>query len=346
MGTGSANLHGSGQVKAAAACGLAPFIAEHGVDADRVLGEAGLTERVFDDPDASIPLYRYVAMMEQAARHTANPMFGLSFGRQFPPAAHGPIGELALAAPSIRAGLQAFIDFFPLHQDNTRTALTGDGRTLRLEYRILEADIWSRRQDAELTIAMFAGLLAHALGPALRVEEVCFEHPAMEAARKYERAFGAPVYFSARTNAITIRDSGLDRPMPQADPRRFMALAGTLRGRSRAAGIDLKTLVCGEIRRLLPEGCPAAETVADSLGLARWTLQRRLAGHGVTFSECVDQVRARLAALYLEEPHLSIGGISDLLGYSEISAFSRACRRWYGTAPAALRKQHLRGWMI
>ena len=128
--------------------------------------------------------------------------------------------------------------------------------------------------------------------------------------------------------------------MPQGDHRHFLALAAALRGRSPAAGLDLRALVCGEIRRLLPEGYPAAETVADRLGLARWTLQRRLADRGVTFSDCVDKVRARLAALYLEEPHLSIGGISDLLGYSEISAFSRACRRWYGTAPDALRKRH------
>jgi AraC-like DNA-binding protein len=334
-----ARLDASGQVKAAAACGLVPFICAHGSDPDGILGAAGLTERVFDDPDASIPLSGYVSMMENAAAQTGNPMFGLNFGLQFPPAAHGLIGELALAAPSIGAGLKAFMDFFPLHQNNTETAFVQDGFLCRLEYRILEADIWSRRQDAELTIAMFANLAAHALGNDLSVEEICFEHPGLEKNRAYERAFGAPVYFGAATNAITIRARGLEKPMPGADPIRFNQLAHQLRGEVAAnAAMSLKTLVCGEIRRRLPEGYPAVECVAEVLGLARWTLQRRLAEQGVTFSECVDLVRARLAMLYLAEPHLSIGSISDLLGYSEISAFSRAFRRWYGAAPENLRK--------
>lgn len=329
----------SGQVKAAAACGLVPFILSRGGDADLILGKAGLSERVFDDPDAAIPLSSYVAMMEQAALNTGDTMFGLQFGLQFPPAAHGLIGELALAAPSVGAALKAFIDFFPLHQDDTETAFVQDRLLLRLEYRILDAGIWARRQDAELTIGMFANLLQHGLGPELAIEEVCFEHPPTEHARDYERKFGAPVYFGARTNAITVSARGLARPMPGADTRKFARLAEQLRGlgqTTRHAGIQ--ALVCGEIRKLLPEGYPPIETVAETLGLARWTLQRRLAEHHITFSECVDLVRNRLAMLYLQEPHLSISHISDLLGYSEISAFSRAFRRWQGTAPEIFRK--------
>jgi AraC-like DNA-binding protein len=331
----------AGQVKAAAACGLVPFIISRGHDPDRILGEAGLNERVFDDPDAAIPLSSYVAMMEQAAQQTGDTMFGLQFGLQFPPAAHGLIGELALAAPSIGAALKAFMDFFPLHQNDTQTACVHEASQLRLEYRILDAGIWARRQDAELTIGMFANLLQHAFGAALAVEEVSFEHPAGAPLRDYERAFAAPVYFGAGTNAITISAHGLARPMPGADTRTFAALAERLhrdhRGTQHAS---IKARVCGEIRKLLPEGYPPIEIVAESLNLARWTLQRRLAEHNVTFTECVDLVRNRLATLYLAEPHVSISHISDLLGYSEISAFSRAFRRWHGIAPEPYRKSN------
>ncbi len=332
----------SGQVKAAAACGLVPFIRARGSDPDRILGEAGLSERVLDDPDASIPLANYVAMMERAASHTGDPMFGLKFGLQFLTASHGLIGELALAAPNAGSALKAFMDFFPMHQNDTQTAFVHDGFQVRLEYRILDADIWARRQDAELTLGMLANLLGDAFGPELAIEEVCFEHPAAGSQRDYQRAFGAPVYFGARTNAISVRARGLYRRMPGSDVKKFACIADALRNQAAPAmaaqQVGIKALVCGEIRRLLPEGYPPVETVADTLGLARWTLQRRLADQSVTFSECVDMVRTRLAMLYLAEPHLSIGNISDLLGYSEISAFSRAFRRWYGAAPEKMRK--------
>lgn len=94
-----------------------------------------------------------------------------------------------------------------------------------------------------------------------------------------------------------------------------------------------------EIRRILPEGAPGIDPVADRIGIPRWTLQRRLGEHGITFSDCVDRVRARLSLIYLAEPYPSIAAIAELLGYSEVSAFSRACRRLHGASPDAVRRR-------
>ncbi|CAG4929500.1 unnamed protein product [Acidocella sp. C78] len=47
-------------------------------------------------------------------------------------------------------------------------------------------------------MGMFANLLRRALGGALEIEEVWFEHPAPEQAQAHAAAFGAPVFFAAR----------------------------------------------------------------------------------------------------------------------------------------------------
>ncbi|HUZ65382.1 MAG TPA: AraC family transcriptional regulator [Acetobacteraceae bacterium] len=327
-------------VLAAAACGVSEFIRSCGADPDRVLGEAGFDPRDLEDPRATVPLARYVAMMENAARRSGNGHFGLLFGQQFQPEQLGLIGQLALAAPDIGAGLAAFAAHFVLHQQNTETRLIQDGPLLRLEYRIVDPDIWSRRQDAELTMGMFANLLRRSLGSHVAFEEIWFEHPAPEQAHAHEAAFCAPVYFSAPTNALSFRAKSLDRPMPARNPARFFELTEDLR---RIGGgpcsIDLLPRVQSEIRRVLPEGPPGIDLIADRLGIPRWTLQRRLAERGITFSECVDQVRTRLSRIYLAEPHLSIAVIAELLGYSEVSAFSRACKRLHGASPDAVRRR-------
>ncbi len=327
-------------VLAAAACGVSAFIRSCGADPDRVLGEAGFDMRDLENPRAIVPLSRYVAMMENAARRSGNMHFGLWFGQQFQPEQLGLIGQLALAAPDIGTGLAAFAANFVLHQQNTETRLVRDGILLRLEYRIIDPEIWSRRQDAELTIGMFANLLRRTLGPRVEFEEVWFEHPAPEQAHAHRSAFGAPAYFSAPTNAICFRAEQLDRPMPARDPARFAALAEELRQiGGRADGLAILPRVLSEIRRILPEGSPGIDPVADRLGIPRWTLQRRLGERGITFSDCVDRVRARLSLIYLAEPYLSIAAIAELLGYSEVSAFSRACRRLHGASPDAVRRR-------
>ncbi|HEX7389796.1 MAG TPA: AraC family transcriptional regulator [Acidiphilium sp.] len=327
-------------VLAAAACGVAEFITACGADPDRVLGEAGFDCRDLENPHAAVSLARYVAMMENAAQRSGNAHFGLWFGQQFQADHLGLIGELALAAPDIGTGLAAFARNFIHHQQNTETRLIRDGGLLRLEYRIVDSEIWARRQDADLTMGMFANLLRRVFGPRVEFEEVWFEHPAPEQAHAYRAAFGAPAYFSAPTNAISFRAEHLDRPMPERNPARFAALAEDLRRiGGNTDGLGILPRVLSEIRRNLPEGAPGIDPVADRLGIPRWTLQRRLGEHGVTFSDCIDKVRTRLSLLYLAEPYLSIAAIAELLGYSEVSAFSRACRRLHGASPDAVRRR-------
>ena len=75
------------------------------------------------------------------------------------------------------------------------------------------------------------------------------------------------------------------------------------------------------------------EEAAEALSISPWKLQRRLAEAGVTFKDLVEGTRRKLALTYLKQPHLPLTEIAFLLGYSELSAFSRAFHRWAGVPP-------------
>lgn len=61
-------------------------------------------------------------------------------------------------------------------------------------------------------------------------------------------------------------------------------------------------------------------------------LQRRLAESGTSFEEILDDVR-RDMAWDLSATGIQISRIATMLGYSETSSYTRACRRWYGESP-------------
>jgi AraC-like DNA-binding protein len=63
------------------------------------------------------------------------------------------------------------------------------------------------------------------------------------------------------------------------------------------------------------------------------TLQRRLEQEGTTYHDVLESVRRALAELYMNDDSLSFVDIAFLLGYSDLSAFSRAFKRWHGVAP-------------
>ncbi|WP_427975975.1 AraC-like transcriptional regulator QhpR [Acidocella sp.] len=327
------------QVALCATAGLLPLLRALGTDADRIFGPAGVDAGCLNEAsEGGLALSSYVEVMERAAQHSGRGDFGLLYGRSFPASCHGLVGDLALAAPSIGTALRQFTDLFPLHQEASEARLVEEAGLLRLEYRILDWRIFERRQDAELTIAMFQNLLREAYGPGFRPVEVHFEHPEPEGRARHEEVFAAPVFFGQRTNAIVFRPGELSRRMPGADAARFARLAAEAYRRRLPKGrVPLEARVRAEIRSRLPDGSPPILEVADALGVARWTLQRRLNEMGLTYAEAVQDVRKALAASYLRQPHLSISGIAQLLGYAELSPFSRACRRWFGAPPEQIR---------
>mgnify|MGYP001806463642 FL=1 len=331
--------NGQRNILAAAASGVADFIHRHGGDSARVLGRSGVPEHAMGDPLLALDLGDYCAMMELAAQETRHDNFGLWFGQQFQPKALGLIGEIALASPTLGAAVENLAGLFPFHQQATETRLARESGLLRLEYRILDGRILERRQDAELTMGMFANVFRACLGSGWTPEEVHFEHPRPLEWRQHQSAFDAAIHFGQRTNALVFRDASLHRRMPAGDLGRLTALRERLMavvgGRGAAPFLER---VRAEIRSRLADGYPHVEEVAEALDLARWTLQRRLADHGGSFSVVVEGVRRDLAALYVRQRHVPLADVAQLLGYSELSAFSRAFRRWFSVAPLRWRE--------
>ena len=68
-------------------------------------------------------------------------------------------------------------------------------------------------------------------------------------------------------------------------------------------------------------------------------LRRELARSHTTFRLLVDETRKAMAAHYIQETDMPMTEIAFLLGFSELSAFSRAARHWFGRPPRALRKR-------
>jgi AraC-like DNA-binding protein len=69
------------------------------------------------------------------------------------------------------------------------------------------------------------------------------------------------------------------------------------------------------------------------------TVRRRLEEEQTTFSDELDGVRSELAKSYVERSTRSITEIAFLLGFSGVSAFHKAFRRWHGAAPTDLRQK-------
>lgn len=76
--------------------------------------------------------------------------------------------------------------------------------------------------------------------------------------------------------------------------------------------------------------------VTKKYNVSRTTLFRRLDECGVSYSTIVDESRKSLALELLSAKKFTVGEISDRLGYSNVTSFTKAFKRWYETNPSTI----------
>ncbi|GGY77991.1 hypothetical protein GCM10007071_26540 [Marinobacter zhanjiangensis] len=91
------------------------------------------------------------------------------------------------------------------------------------------------------------------------------------------------------------------------------------------------------ITRHLARGKVKVASVAAELNMSRYTLYKKLKEENLTFAGLLEDVRREQALKYLRDSNRSLSEVAELLGFSELSAFSRAFKRWMGKSPAEFR---------
>jgi len=80
------------------------------------------------------------------------------------------------------------------------------------------------------------------------------------------------------------------------------------------------------------------QRVADKLCMSPRSLQMKLAAKSTSFQEILDSTRESMARGYMEQSAISITEAAYLLGFSDVSNFTRAFKRWTGKSPREFRR--------
>ena len=310
-----------------------------GASRDQLLERSRIEANDIEDPDARIPLAKFIALMRAGKSLSGDSALALHFGEAYD------CSELSIVG-LIGEGSATFADAFAQQNRLARLAIEVDveGGGDRFTLMRSAAGVWLVDHRAnpndypEITESSFARMASGARRMArpglLKAVQVTHDRP--DYVDEYERVFQAPVKFNSDMNALLLGD---DNWLTQALNRQPRYVSDVLKARAETLlqklddGKTIRGRLEAQITPRLNAGVFGMDEVAAALDMTARTLSRRLKAEGVTYEQVLDDVRCKLAIQYLEERNLSVKQAAALLGYSDRAAFSRAFKRWTGAPP-------------
>ena len=324
--------------------GFQQFMATKGCALAHLLDATGIPPATFENPNGTLPLNQVSALFERAALEARDPCLGLHWAEAYAPGGSGVLGYVVLNAGTLREAMQAVARYLSLVLDPVRLSFKEADGTGVLSWYLPALTETSTTQYIAFSTAVILLRLRAVTGPSWQPVQVELSHRELPCSATIERIFGPNVSFNASTNAIHADAESLDIKACNRDPRIFemMELLGSRLLAERAVREDFVSQTQRAIVDQLSKGEVTLEGAAETLGLSPRTLQSKLTSSETSFDALLQETRKNLAIGYLRESDLSMTDIALMLGFSELSAFSRATQRWFGMPPSTYRQQ-LRG---
>lgn len=315
---------------------LMRLLADRGLDVDAFLASHGLDRATLALPEARLEVATTRKLLEDAEALTGDPALGLSLVRYTEYTAFGPLGVALSAGGSLRGVLERMVRYHTLVSDAMSATLEADDDALVVRFHDREG--CSPHPQSVLfilaSIAAFVRLrLAHGSTPrrlVLRdVDERC------RAAA--ERVFHCPVALGEGF-ALEYPSDAASALLDGSDPEMAALLEQSLTSRLGESERSLALELGLYLESRLPEGVPTLAEAAKALRQSERSLQRRLEEQGLSYQKVLDDTRRTLAERHLHTPGMSLTQLAFLLGFSDVSSFSRAFRKWYGVPASQYKK--------
>ena len=318
--------------------GIVKALEMDGLDCRAMFGQLGLDFEALDDPDARFPQDSMTRLWQLAVELSGNPAIGLNMGKIVRPASFHVVGYALMSSRTLLEGFQRLVRYQRIIAESAEASI----RQIEGHYGLVLAvhgdHLPPTRQSTEASLACALSLCNWLTGRTLHPVKVLFQGPEPLDPTPYHQAFPAPLMFNAPYDALIFERADMEVPLPTANEA--MALlhdrfAGEYLARFSESRVTHKARQA--LCRLLPQGEPKRDVVAQALHLSQRTLQRRLQEEGTSFQHLLDDTRRELAEQYLTQPDMTLLEIAYLLGFADPSNFFRAFRRWFDTTPGEYR---------
>lgn len=313
---------------------LPQLLHQFGATLAPVVYETGLPPNALDDPENRIPFAKVGELLHRAAVHCGCDHLGLVLGQRLGLDTLGLLGEAARCAPTVGDALRAISEHQRLHTRGCLIFLRVDGGQATFGYSVYNPATTGVEHIHDSIAVWMLNAIRSLTHPSWLPDRIQLARGRPPSIAKYRRHLPARLQFDGDCTALVFDSAALSLNPPAADPARFELLESRVVEQVRRS-------VLNELRRALriemSNGGAMNDRVSRTLDLHRRTLHRQLRQQDTSFRQVLDEVRYDTARHLLRLTDMPLLQVATTLGYGDVTAFTRAFRRWSGASPGRFR---------
>jgi len=307
---------------------------ELGIDLSDSLAVSGISRQQLTNPRNFLNYHQIVTFLDDVAERNRCPHFGFYVAKYQQPFRFGALAQISKLCSTVGESLTKSFKYTRLYNQASVWQICEDGKYIVMKRHQRTAYTGSMVQLHLLAVTLMIKA-SKTLGKGrYPVTSVSFSHARPENSEIYSRYFHAPVNFDQDYDGYIFPKSYLSIPIETADPELLAIVEQHLDGMlSEQPKQDLIGNVRALIRVNLGTNLCSLDGVSQLMGRHPRALQRELKECDVGFRDLVIEIRQEVAEHYLLNSNISLIDLSYLLGYNNLSAFSRAFKVVSGVSP-------------
>lgn len=320
---------------------IVDVLAGQGILHREALRDIGVSIEALHAPGTLVSITQLLQACRTALRLSKDPHLPYVIGSSIHVSTYGMYGYAILCSTDFRRTMQFASGYHALAAPLGRITFseTDSDAGWTFDPIVHEAtDARLYRFLVELQIGIFISLHRDVMGSSFTPSEIRLAYRKPDDFSITEDLVGCPVRFGGPANGMSFDRSWLDA-RPQFGNRTTYAAVEALCN-DLISDLSLRIGVAGKVRTLLLQNIahpPTLEAIAETLGTTTRTLRRQLQRQDTSFRELLDDMRSQVAMKYLRETAMTNEDIAFSLGFSDVTNFRHAFRRWTGKSPGEFR---------
>ncbi|NIB38454.1 AraC family transcriptional regulator [Pseudomaricurvus alkylphenolicus] len=314
---------------------------EVGLDSREILQHLDIDPNLLGAGDCRVSQEQMTTLWKLAEKRSGDESLGLRAARHVRLANLQIVGYAMHCSGTLERALQRLIRFRRLVSDAGIMDLSQSGNLYRFCLILDTQGGEIAYQSYDFCIASLVVLLREIAGDtAFTPYKICLERAQPENIEQYQDLFQCKIEYEQPQTCIYLNRSQLQQPIPTGNEHLAAQLDDIAEKQiNQLDRVSFKHQVRTVLNTHLHEGEPSKSLVAQAFRISNRTLLRRLREECTTYQEVLNELREEMACSYLRRPGMTLDKTSTLLGFSDVSTFSRAFKNWTGKSPSLWREQ-------